>query len=134
MPKIAAVRASRMLLIVALVLALPAGGLLPAEHLHHSTPTRPQIVHSHFAPLHPPSSTHAASVAAPDDDHHAAVSLDAQTVSRVPQLQTFGPALAPQVAWVSPPPLSFSPAAVVATWVPESPPRQSTGSRAPPAC
>ncbi len=134
MPRIAAVRVSRILLSVALVWALLVGGMLPAEHLHHSTQTRPQIVHSHLPPLHSQASTHVPGVTASEDDHHDAVSLDAQAASRVPVPPAYGSALVPHVVRVLAPVTSIGVIGLFEPRAPESPPLPSGAPRAPPAC
>jgi len=122
------------LLIAFLVSALLVGGMLPSAHLHHSTSTRPQIVHSHLPTQPAHSSARAARLSASDHSDRDAVSLDARVVSRVPAPPAFGSGLVPQGARVSPPASSLVTLAAFEPRAPESPPLQFAASRAPPAC
>jgi hypothetical protein len=123
------------LLIVALGSALLVTGMLPPEHLHHATPTRPHTtVHSHFPTLQERPSTHGPGLSASDNDDHDAVALDAQVLSRMPAPPPFGVPLVPELAWMSPPPPSSGSVVAFELRPPESPPPRSTASRAPPTC
>jgi hypothetical protein len=128
------VRAARLYLITVIGVALLATGTLPPEHLHHSTATRPQVVHNHFGygrsltgPPHP------CSLCVDDDDHDAAVEIG-HVIATGPQAHVSGqPALLP--ASLALPTFQLV-VASVPVWDPDeapSPPPRPTAPRAPPA-
>lgn len=124
----------RLHLVVLLAVAVLAIGILPPEHLHHSTATHPQVVHSHLGNSASTSTPpHAGCVCVDDDDHDSAVDLDSVMASgpSVPSLQQ--PAIVPESARA--PELWALDAALLA-WEPQetpSPPPRPTAPRAPPA-
>ncbi|RPJ72424.1 MAG: hypothetical protein EHM24_09435 [Acidobacteria bacterium] len=84
----------RFYLIVVIGAALAATGIRPSEHLHHSTPAHPQIVHSHFE-YAPGTGPHLDGVGVNDvdsDDHEHAIDLE-QVIAAGPRAPSAGQAL-----------------------------------------
>lgn len=124
--------ALRQFAVAVLGLALLAGGTLPPEHLHRSTPAHPQVLHHHFETVRL-GAPFAVEISGDDDDHATAVEFD--------RVLSDGPrgASAHQPALLTPPPaltdLSSS-AAVIGLREPletPSPPPRPAAPRAPPA-
>jgi hypothetical protein len=126
------VRAVHHLFVALCALALLGTGTLPPEHLHHSTATRPQVVHSHFETIRSLGLPELA-VSGDDDDHATAIDID-RVMAGGPSLRLAQqPALLP-----TPVPLSDSQnvATILGSGEPAetpSPPPRPSAPRAPPA-
>jgi len=126
------VRAVYYFLVATLGLALLASGTLPPEHLHHSTDTRLQVVHSHFERVRS-SGPHRVTLSDDDDDHAAAIDLDRVMAGGPTVTSAHQPALVTDPVTVSAPSATL---AIVDSREPSetpSPPRPPSPSRAPPA-
>ncbi len=127
-------RAVRLYLIEVIGVALLASGFFPPEHLHHSTATRPPVVHSHFEAVGSTTGPHhPGSLDADQDDHHTAVDIE-RVIAAGPRAASPGaPALVPAFA---PLPTLHAVLGALPAWEPAgtpSPPPRLAASRAPPA-
>lgn len=124
---------ARLSLIGLLGLGLLTGGITPPEHLHHSTATRPQYVHSHIEFAAGSAEGHHGPFDVADADHAGAVGLE-RVIAGGPRPPASGPPLI--LAAILPFPAACSSSAPVSMPAPEptvSPPRRSLAPRAPPA-
>jgi hypothetical protein len=118
--------------VAVLGLALLAGGVLPPEHLHRSTPTRPQVLHHHFETVRLAAPV-AVAISGDDDDHATAVEFDRVLAGGPTVASAHQPALLTVPGTL--PGLSRLPA-VIGSCEPRetpSPPPRRRAARAPPA-
>ena len=120
-------RAARLILLVAVSVALLGGGLLP-EHLHRSSTTEAPFAHSHLG-----DHDHHGAADVADDDHEHVVDLD-QAIAGGPR-QPRAEQPAEVLVGLQAPEPSTAPAAfqVREPAVTASPPWRSIAPRAPPA-